>query len=216
MPDSADEAKLLADLRAGSEPAFAAIVDAWSGGMARVARNFVSTQDSALEVVQDTWLAVIAGLDGFEGRSTVKTWIFRILINTAKRRGVTEHRTMPMSSLAGDDLGEGPTVDPDRFQQAGEPYPHHWREFPPRWPSPEQAALDQELRRRVAAAVSELPPRQRLVITLRDIEGCDAREVCDLLEISAENQRVLLHRARAAVRGKIEEYVASSTGKVAQ
>jgi RNA polymerase sigma-70 factor (ECF subfamily) len=211
MPNPADDAKLLAELRAGSEAAFATIVDAWSGGMTRVARTFVSTQDSAIEVVQDAWLAVIAGLDGFEGRSSLKTWVYRILINTAKRRGAAERRTLPMSSLGGDDAG--PTVDPDRFQQAGEPYPHHWREFPAPWPSPEQAALDDELRTRVSDAVGELPERQRIVITLRDIEGYDAREVCDLLEISAENQRVLLHRARAAVRARIEEYVVSK-GKV--
>jgi RNA polymerase sigma-70 factor (ECF subfamily) len=214
--DPADDAALLAELRAGDERAFEAIVDAWSGGMTRVARNFVSTPDTAAEVVQDTWLAVVTGLDQFEGRSSLKTWVFRILINTAKRRGATERRTTPMSSLAGDEPDSGPTVDPDRFQKPGEPYPHHWREFPVPWPSPEQAALDSELRGRVAAAVSELPERQRIVITLRDIEGCDAREVCELLDITSENQRVLLHRARAAVRGRIEEYVAATAGKVTQ
>lgn len=214
MPESADDEALLADLRAGNEQAFASIVDAWSGGMRRVARNFVSTPDSANEVVQDTWLAVIAGLDRFEGRSSVKTWVFRILINTAKRRGSVEHRTMPMSSLTGEDTG--PTVDPERFQQAGEPYPHHWREFPVPWPSPEQAMLDSELLKRVRDAVNELPERQRIVITLRDIEGYDSAEVSELLDITAANQRVLLHRARAAVRGRIEAYVVTPTPKVPQ
>lgn len=212
MPEPSDEETLLARLRAGDERAFQTIVDAWSGGMTRVARTFASTPDSANEVVQDAWLAVIAGLDGFEGRSSLKTWVYRILINTAKRRALTERRTLPMSSLGGD---AGPTVDPDRFQQAGEPYPHHWREFPAPWPSPEQAALDDELRSRVSDAVSKLPERQRIVITLRDIEGYDSREVCDLLDITAENQRVLLHRARAAVRASIEDYV-TSTGRVPQ
>lgn len=211
--DPADEAALLAQLRAGDQPAFEAIVEAWSGGMTRVARAVVSTQDSAIEVVQDTWLAVIAGLNRFEGRSSLKTWVYRILINTAKRRAVTERRTVPMSSLEDDDSGSGPTVDPARFRQPGELYAHHWREFPPAWPSPDQMLLDQELRARIAAAIEQLPERQRLVITLRDIEGYDAKEVCALLDLTESNQRVLLHRARAAVRGRIEDYVIARTSR---
>ena len=205
--DPADDAALLAQLRAGDQPAFEAIVEAWSGGMTRVARAVVSTQDSAVEVVQDTWLAVIAGLDRFEGRSSLKTWTYRILINTAKRRAVTEHRTVPMSSLDDDDSGSGPTVDPDRFRKPGELYAHHWLEFPPAWPAPDQMLLDGELRAHMAAAIEQLPRRQRLVLTLRDIEGYDAKEVCALLDLTESNQRVLLHRARAAVRGRIEDYV---------
>ena len=204
--DPADDAGLLAQLRAGDERAFDAIVEAWSGGMTRVARNFVSTPDSATEVVQDAWLAVIAGLDRFEGRSSLKTWVYRVLINTAKRRGLVEHRTVPMSSLA-DGSDSGPTVDPARFRQSGEPYAHHWQEFPEAWPSPEQLLLDGELGARITDAVDRLPHRQRLVITLRDIEGYDASEVCALLDITPANQRVLLHRARAAVRERIEDYV---------
>ncbi|KAA0020161.1 RNA polymerase sigma factor [Antrihabitans cavernicola] len=206
MPDLASDDTLLTRLRARDERAFEAIVDSWSGGMARVARNFVSTHESAAEVVQDTWLAVIHGLDTFEGRSSLKTWVFRILINTAKRRGSNEYRTTPMSSLV-DDEGVGPTVDPARFRSEGESYPHHWRELPLPWPSPEQRVLDGELRARVVDAVNRLPARQAAVITLRDIEGYDSGEVCDLLDISAANQRVLLHRARAFARGRIEEYV---------
>ena len=205
--DPADDAGLLAQLRAGDEAAFERIVEAWSGGMTRVARNFVSTQDSAVEVVQDAWLAVIAGLDRFEGRSALKTWVYRILINTAKRRATTERRTVPMSSLGDDDSDARPTVDPARFRQPGEPYANHWREFPLAWPSPDQMVLDGELRDRIAEAVEQLPERQRLVITLRDIEGYGASEVCALLDLTESNQRVLLHRARAAVRGRIEDYV---------
>lgn len=205
--DPADGAGLLAQLRAGDETAFERIVEAWSGGMTRVARTFVSTQDSAVEVTQETWLAVVAGLDRFEGRSSLKTWVYRILVNTAKRRAVKERRSMPMSSLGDDDSDAGATVDPARFRQPGQLYAGHWQEFPLAWPSPDQMLLDGELRDRIVEAVEQLPERQRLVITLRDIEGYDAREVCSLLELTESNQRVLLHRARAAVRGRIEDYV---------
>ncbi len=209
--DPADAEELLARLRAGDERAFEEMVEAWSGGMTRVARSFVSTQDSAVEVVQDTWLAVIAGLDRFEGRSSLKTWTYRILINTAKRRGLVEHRTLPMSSLGDEDAG--PTVDPARFRPPGEPYAHHWQEFPEEWPSPDRMLLDGELRTRIGEAVEQLPERQRLVITLRDIEGYGASEVCDLLDLNESNLRVLLHRARAAVRGRIEDYVTAKTSR---
>jgi RNA polymerase sigma-70 factor, ECF subfamily len=195
---------VLADrLRSRDEAAFALIVDAWSAGMLRLARSFVSTSESAAEVVQETWLAVIAGVGRFEGRSTLRTWVYRILVNTAKRRGLRESRTIPLSSL-------GPTVDPTRFQGPDEPHPGHWREYPAAWPSPEQSALDGEMRAQVEAALSQLPDRQRAVITLRDVEGYSSDEVCEILDISAGNQRVLLHRARAFVRGKLEEFYAET------
>ena len=174
--------------------------------MLRVARRCVPTPDLAAEVVQDTWLAVVEGLGGFEGRSSLKTWVFRILLNKAQRLGGRESRTVPYSSLTADD--EGPTVDPSRFQGPNEPYPGHWREWPAPWPDPEDAALAAELRRRAGAAVAELPERQRVVLALRDIEGYDAEEVCSILDITAANQRVLLHRARAHVRRRLESYVA--------
>ena len=203
-PDDA----LVSRLRGHDETAFALVLDAWSGGMLRLARSFVSTADSAAEVVQETWLAVIQSLDGFEGRSSLKTWVYRILVNTAKRRGIREGRVIPLSSLV-PDSDEGPTVDPSRFREAGQPYPGHWKEFPAPWPSPEQAALDGEVRVQVTRALAELPERQRIVITLRDVEGYDSDEVCAILEITAANQRVLLHRARAFVRGRLEEYFAA-------
>lgn len=196
---------LVVRLRDRDEAAFALMVDAWSAGMLRLARTFVSTNDSAEEVVQETWLAVIAGIGKFEGRSALRTWVYRILINTAKRRGKRESYTVPVSSL-------GPTVDPERFQGPDEPFPGHWREFPAPWPqlsaspSPEQEALAGEVQAQVAAALALLPERQRMVITLRDVEGYDSDEVCSILDISAGNQRVLLHRARAFVRGQLEEY----------
>ncbi len=200
-PLPADEV-LISRLRSRDEAAFALMVDAWSAGMLRLARTFVSTNASAEEVVQETWLAVIAGVERFEGRSSLRTWVYRILINTAKRRGKRESRTVPVSSLLPNDH----TVDPARFQGPGEPFPGHWREFPAPWPSPEQSALTSEVHAKVGAALALLPERQRMVITLRDVEGYSADEVCSILDISAGNQRVLLHRARAFVRGQLEEY----------
>jgi RNA polymerase sigma-70 factor (ECF subfamily) len=195
---------LVAALRAGDDALFAQLLDTWSAGMLRLARAFVSTPDSAAEVVQDAWLGVVEGIDRFAGRSSLKTWVYRILVNTAKRRRDRERRIVPWSSLGPQD--RGPTVDPERFQGPDEPYPGHWREFPEPWPSPEQHALAAETRARVAAAVGRLPERQRVVITLRDIEGYDAEEVCAILEISAANQRVLLHRARVRLRSELENY----------
>jgi RNA polymerase sigma-70 factor, ECF subfamily len=189
-------------LRSGDEDAFALLLDGWSGGMLRVARSFVSTEESAAEVVQETWLAVIEGIERFEGRSSLKTWVYRILTNTAKRRGTREHKVVPMSSV--DD--SGPTVDPSRFRPAGDSFPGHWWDFPPAWPSPEQGLLSGEVRERLAEALTHLPDRQRLVVVLRDVEGRPYDEVCELLGITAANQRVLLHRARAFLRGKLEEY----------
>ncbi|TDU84489.1 RNA polymerase sigma-70 factor (ECF subfamily) [Kribbella voronezhensis] len=199
---------LVARLRSGEESAFALVLDSWSGGMLRLARSFVSTEESAAEVVQETWLAVIEGIDRFEGRSSLKTWIYRILTNQAKRRGVREHKVVPLSSIqtgsSADD--SGPTVDPARFRPPGDPYPGHWWEFPASWPTPEQGLLGGEARVLLSQALVELPERQRAVIVLRDVEGYSSDEVCDLLEISPGNQRVLLHRARAFLRGKLEEY----------
>lgn len=206
------DVELVARLRARDEAAFVLVVDAWSGGMLRLARSFVSTPDSAAEVVQDAWLAVVRGIGRFEGRAALKTWVYRILVNAAKRRAASDGRGVPMSSL--DSCPGGPTVDPDRFQGPDEPYPGHWREFPTAWPvlppSPEQRALDGELRARLGEALAELPERQRIVITLRDVDGYPADEVCSILEISAANQRVLLHRARAHVRARLEKYFAAA------
>jgi RNA polymerase sigma-70 factor (ECF subfamily) len=195
---------VIAALRAGDEATFVALLDIWSRGMLRVARSYVSTRESAEEVVQDTWLAVIGGIDGFEGRSSVKTWIFRILVNTAKKRSVRESRTVPWSSAFEHD--DEPTVDATRFRGSGDPFPGGWKEFPVAWPAPEGEVLASEVRGQIGMALAELPPRQRSVIALRDVEGCTSEEVCEILEISAANQRVLLHRARAFVRGRLEDY----------
>ncbi|MEV0346779.1 sigma-70 family RNA polymerase sigma factor [Nonomuraea sp. NPDC050680] len=186
-------------LRAGDEAMFAALLDTWSRGMLRVARSYVPTDHSAEEVVQDTWLAVIGGIDDFEGRSSVKTWVFRILVNTAKKRGVRERRTLPWSAVK-DDGGTIAGQSLDLVQPGG------WRDPPAAWPTPEKEVLASEVRGLIGEVLTRLPPRQRIVITLRDVEGCTSDEVCEILKISAANQRVLLHRARVAVRGWLADY----------
>ncbi|HEX8867827.1 MAG TPA: sigma-70 family RNA polymerase sigma factor [Lentzea sp.] len=191
---------LVAGLRSGDEATFASLLDNWSASMLRLARAFVSTDASAEEVVQDTWLAVIRGVQGFHGASSLRTWVYRILVNTAKKRGVKEKRTVPWTSVEPDG---GPTVDPARFRGAEDEYPGHWREFPEPW------VLDGELRGVVGRALDELPERQRVVVALRDVEGHTSEEVCAMLEISPANQRVLLHRGRALVRTRLEAYFAT-------
>jgi RNA polymerase sigma-70 factor (ECF subfamily) len=201
------DAELVDRLRAGDEAAFRVVLDAWSPSMLRLARSFVSTGDSAEEVVQDAWLGVIQGIGRFEGRSALKTWVFRILVNIAKGRGVKESRTLPFSSLLPED--EGPSVDPSRFRPSGDAYPGHWNpdQKPQSWATPpESEALHAEVRQVVAEALATLPDRHRAVVTLRDVEGYESDEVCHLLNISPGNQRVILHRARAAVRAKLEAY----------
>jgi RNA polymerase sigma-70 factor (ECF subfamily) len=206
--DRSEDAVLVARLRAGDESAFTHVVDAWSPTMLRLARTFVSTDASAQEIVQETWLAVVRGLDRFEGRSSVRTWVFRILSNLGKTRGVREARSVPMSSLSRADT-EGPTVDPSRFRGADDEWSNGWTLVgsPRAWsPSPEDAALAGEVRRQVATALQELPERQRTVVSLRDVHGMSADEVCVTLAISPANQRVLLHRGRARLRETLENY----------
>jgi RNA polymerase sigma-70 factor, ECF subfamily len=183
------------------------MVDGWSGWMLRLARAHVPTPSSAEEVVQETWLAVLEGLDRFRGEASLRTWVYRILQNQAKRRGVRERRTVPFASLTSDDAG--PTVDPERFQGASEPHPGGWRRFPDEWP--EEAALSREVHEVVADALTGLPERQRVVVALRDLDGHSADEVCELLGITDGNQRVLLHRGRAVVRARLESYFTHTT-----
>jgi RNA polymerase sigma-70 factor, ECF subfamily len=203
---SDDGVGLVDALRSGDEQAFAALVDGWSGWMLRLAHEHVASHTAAEDVVQETWLAVLRGLDGFRGDASLRTWIYRILVNQAKRRGVGERRTVPFASLTSED--DGPTVDPTRFRGADDQYPGGWRSFPDQWP--ERMTLTRELHEVVAVALTGLPDRQRLVVALRDLDGLTSAEVCDLLDISAGNQRVLLHRGRAAVRTHLELYLAGS------
>jgi RNA polymerase sigma-70 factor, ECF subfamily len=202
----AAEAELLDVFRAGRESAFAALVQEYHPSILRVARLYVSSPATAEEVAQETWLAVLNGIDRFEGRSTLKTWIFRILTNIARTRGRRDARSVPFSSL-GEDTGE-PAVDPERFAPAGERWGGHWKSYPDRWDTlPEERLVGAETRARVQRAIDRLPVMQRQVITLRDVEGWEPEEVCSALEISETNQRVLLHRARSKVRQALEAYL---------
>jgi RNA polymerase sigma-70 factor (ECF subfamily) len=205
------DADLVQGLRDRDEAAFLFVVDSWSAGMLRLARSFVSTDESAKEVLQDTWIAVLAGIGSFEGRSSLRTWVCRILVNAAKRRGDRESRVVPWSSWQPDTVErDGPTVDPSRFQGEDGAYPGHWREFPQPWPTPDSAVLAAEFKTTLNRALEQLPARQRMVITLRDVEGYAAEEVCTIMAITAANQRVLLHRARASVRAALDTYFESS------
>jgi RNA polymerase sigma-70 factor (ECF subfamily) len=198
-----DEAELLERLRARDEGAFAELVRAWSPSMLRLARMHVSSAAVAEEVVQEAWLGVLEGVDRFEGRSSLKTWVFRILVNRAMTRGVREARSVPFATLAARDAaGDEPAVDPDRFTRDGA-----WASPPRRWEdSPELALRSEETLAVVRAAIEQLPPAQRLVITMRDLEGFGSAETCNALDLSETNQRVLLHRARAKVRAALERH----------
>ena len=204
-PAAAEEQELLERLRAGDERAFEALVERHYPTMLAVARHYVSSRAVAEEVVQEAWLGVLKGLDRFEGRSSLRTWILRILVNRAKTRGARDARTVPFASLA--PVGEEPAVEPDRFRGADDPFPGHWRSYPGNWQRlPEEALAERETLDVVLATIHQLPPPQRIVITMRDIQGCDAEEVCDALDVSEGNQRVLLHRARSKVRSALERY----------
>lgn len=203
---AAAEARLLERLRAGDEQAFDTLVQTYYGTMIAVARNYVKSRDVAEEVVQEAWLGVLKGLDRFEGRSSLKTWILRILVNTAMTRGGREARSVPFSSLAPE--GEEPAVEPERFRPPGEAFAGHWNGYPGNWSTmPEQGLLGRETVDVVKHAIEELPASQRPVIAMRDIAGCSAEEVCDALNVSPGNQRVLLHRARSHVRAALESHL---------
>jgi RNA polymerase sigma-70 factor, ECF subfamily len=193
-PDS----EVVALLLAGDQATFAEVVRAWSPAMLRVARSSVHSHATAEDVVQETWLGVLRALDGFAGRAQLRTWVFRILVNTARRHGKREARMNAELAAA--------TVDPARFRGDDDPeWPRHWRdEAVPIETEPEPALLAREFRDVLAAALGELPERQRAVVELRDVHGFDAQEVCELLELTPANQRVLLHRGRARLRAAWE------------
>ncbi len=173
--------------------------------MLRVAMAHVHNRSVADEVVQDAWMGVIRGIARFEARSSLRTWVFRIVANLAMTRAQRERRSVPFSAL--DDGGHGDaTVDPDRFLDASHRWRHHWARPPREW-VPEDRLLSKETGQIIRRAIAELPQQQRAVITLRDEHDLSARDVCLLLGLSEGNQRVLLHRARAAVRARLEHYV---------
>ena len=201
-----EETELLARLRAGDERAFEALVERHYPTMLAVARHYVNTRAVAEEVVQEAWLGVLKGIDRFEGRSSLRTWILRILVNTAKTRGAREARSVPFASLAPE--GDERAVEPERFRSADDPFPGHWRAYPGNWQRlPDEALADRETLDVVLSTIHQLPPPQRIVITMRDIQGCDSEEVCEALDVSEGNQRVLLHRARSKVRTALERHL---------
>ena len=202
-----NERLLVAALRRREEAAFVALVRRYNGLMLRVARAQLGEHAAAEEVVQETWLAVIERIDAFEGRSSLRTWMFRILTYQAWARLERDGRQIPFSALASADAAApDPSVDPSRFYPRHHvPRPFFWQSDPREWP--EEALLAAEVRSVIGAAVDSLPDSQRVVITLRDLEGWAPNEVCEALQISESNQRVLLHRARSRVRDALDRYL---------
>ncbi|MFD5245163.1 RNA polymerase sigma factor [Amycolatopsis sp. NPDC058340] len=195
-------------LRRGDDMAFLELVNAYHPTLLRLALLYSPSREVAEEAVQETWIAVLRALDGFEGRSTLRTWICRILINVARRRSAAENRSLPFSSVAdGSDGPDAPAVEPERFLRSG-PYVGHWASPLHDWSTiPEHTLLAGELQDVVARAIEGLSDNQRVVITLRDVEGWTSDEVCELLSVDAGHQRVILHRARSRVRATLERYL---------
>ncbi|HXJ26263.1 MAG TPA: RNA polymerase sigma factor, partial [Streptosporangiaceae bacterium] len=194
LPAMEPDAELLRQLRAGDEQAFVALVERYNGSMLRLAASFVPSRAVAEEVVQDTWLAVLRGLDGFEGRSSLKTWLFRILVNRARTTGSKEQRSVPVADPE-------PAVDPSRFDGAG-----GWADPPEHWIEAAEGRIEAgKLAHRVRAWIDDLPARQREVVLLRDVEGMSSEEVCTVLSLTEGNQRVLLHRGRSRLRQLFED-----------
>jgi RNA polymerase sigma-70 factor (ECF subfamily) len=203
---SADEVEILARLRAGDEQAFETLVARHYGTMMAVARTYVKSRAVAEEVVQEAWLGLLQSLDRFEGRSSLKTWILAILVNKAKTRGVREARSVPFASFAPED--DEPAVEPERFRGPHDAFPGHWRAYPGNWgAAPDVALEDRETLRVAMRAIAALPLTQQTVIRMRDVEGYSSDEVCAALEVSAGNERVLLHRARSRVRAALEAHL---------
>jgi RNA polymerase sigma-70 factor, ECF subfamily len=205
---TAAETTLLNALREGDENAFADLVNRYHAPLKRLARSLGATDAVAEEIVQETWLGLLHGLDRFEERASLKTWLFTILKNQAVQRAVREKRTVPFSSYAREGEGRSaPDVDPGRFQGEDGNWPGHWAVAPRPWEQPDRRLASMEARAEIRRAMAGMPERQQVVVALRDVEGMTSEEVCELLDISEANQRVLLHRGRSAVRNALEGYV---------
>lgn len=202
------ERALLQRLRAGDEAAFLELVEKYHTSLVRLAGAYTGSPAAAEDAAQETWVRALRSLDRFEGRASLKTWLFRILVNTAITHGKRAGRTLTFSDLAAADAA-GLAEDPERFLPAGDEWAGHWQTDPAAWRAEtlEERAVRRELLARTQTAIDALPPAQRTVITLRDVEGWDTQEICNTLEISESNQRVLLHRARAKVRQALERYL---------
>jgi RNA polymerase sigma-70 factor (ECF subfamily) len=199
------ERALVKALAAGDERAFNEVVGRYHRSLVRLARNYVRTEAVAEEVAQDAWCAVVCGVERFEGRSSFKTWLFSIVVNKARTRAERERRTTPFSALAAPEEDGAPVAVEDRFAPDGA-----WSVPPRAWDDPERRAVSLQLREELRQALTELPERQRLVITLRDVEGLDSEEVCELLDLSPGNERVLLHRGRTRLRAALERAVSAA------
>jgi RNA polymerase sigma-70 factor (ECF subfamily) len=195
----------VAALRAGDERTFRELFQRHYQAMKRVARGYVDSDAVAEEIVQETWMAIITGVNRFEGRSALGTWIFSILLNQAKSHTTRERRALPFSSIA--TPSEEASVDPDRFQKDDDTWPGHWATPPRPWQKPERRLMSLEARAHLKQALAELPERQRLIVGLRDVDGLSAEEVCEALDLSQENQRVLLHRGRSRLRAVLVGYL---------
>jgi RNA polymerase sigma-70 factor (ECF subfamily) len=195
-------------LRAGDESAFVSLIERYNNTMLRLAMIYIPERAVAEEIVQEAWVGVLQGIKRFEGRSSLKTWIFRILTNCARTRAQREGRSIPFSSLPDPEVGgDEPAVDPDRFLPANADKPGNWASLPSNWSEiPENRLLSQETYACIEMAIVKLPPNQRTVITLHDIEGWSAEEIRNVLSVSEANLRVLLHRARSRVRRALEQY----------
>ena len=201
-----DDVALLTGLRNGDERVFCQLVDHWGGVMLRLALTHVANRAVAEEVVQEAWLTVLRSLDRFERRSALRTWVLGIVVNVARSRARVERRSVPLESET-----MGPSVDPARFLAADHPrWPHHWATEPIAWRTPEEDLLAGETRRILVEAIDALPPTQRDVLVLRDVEGVAAPDVCNILGITDTNQRVLLHRARSRVRAALERHLSAA------
>jgi RNA polymerase sigma-70 factor (ECF subfamily) len=207
VPLTTTETSLINALKAGDERAFVDLVERYHGPLKRLARSFGASDAVAEEIVQDTWAGALQGLDGFEERSSLRTWLFTILKNQAGQRSAREKRSLPLSAFDGSEGGAGPVVDPDRFRGPGDQWPGGWLTPPRPWEEPDRRLTSMETRDRLRDAMAGLPPRQRVVVALRDVEGLSSDEVCEVLSISETNQRVLLHRGRSAIRNQLEEYI---------
>jgi RNA polymerase sigma-70 factor (ECF subfamily) len=207
-----EDAELVEALRRGDQAVFADLVERWSPGLLRLARMHVPSAAVAEEVVQETWLAVVRGIDRFEGRSSLRTWVLGILLNQARTQGRRERRSLPFAAFRRlrDEGRDEPAVEPERFQGRRDERPGWWSDPPERWASPEERLDAADTRTVLLEAIRALPARQREVITLRDVLGLSAQEAASVLEVSEGNQRVLLHRARAKVRTAVERHLSAA------